>query len=122
MERKAVDYYRTIKHSELSADCKAALLDVLVSWLGQRFKHKGIQETLAMLLGELPPLEETQLGKELIQIGEQRGQEKGLAQGLQKGLEKGRLEGLRLGPEAQVRRGRSRFDAGDRQDRGPRGT
>jgi predicted transposase YdaD len=96
VEREAVDYYRTIKHSELSADCKAALLDVLVSWLGQRFKHKGIQETLAMLLGELPPLEETQLGKELIQIGEQRGQEKGLAQGLQKGLEKGRLEGLRL--------------------------
>jgi hypothetical protein len=41
---------------------------------------KGKQETVAMLLGELPPLEETQLGKDLIQIGEQRGLEKGLEQ------------------------------------------
>ncbi|MGO8747865.1 MAG: DUF2887 domain-containing protein [Thermoguttaceae bacterium] len=86
VEREAVDYYLTIKHSELSADCKAALLDVLVSWLGQRFKHKGIKETLAMLLGELPPLEETQLGKELIQIGEQRGQEQGVQQGLEEAV------------------------------------
>ncbi len=43
-----------------------------------------------MLLGEFPPLEETQSGKDLIQIGEQRGEERGLQQGLQQG----QLQGL----------------------------
>jgi flagellar biosynthesis/type III secretory pathway protein FliH len=42
-----------------------------------------------MLLGELPDLEETQSGKDLIHIGEQRGLEKGLEKGIEKGIEKG---------------------------------
>ena len=33
-----------------------------------------------MLLGELPDLEDTQLGKDLIQIGEARGEARGLDQ------------------------------------------
>ena len=44
-----------------------------------------------MLLGEFPPLEETQSGKDLIQIGEQRGEERGLQRGQQQGLEKAAL-------------------------------
>ncbi len=39
-----------------------------------------------MLLGELPELEETVAGKELIQIGEQRGEKRGEKRGLEEGL------------------------------------
>jgi len=35
-----------------------------------------------ILLGELPELEETQCGKDLIQIGEARGEERGLAKAI----------------------------------------
>ena len=64
-------------------------MEVFVSWLEQRLKDKGKQEIEAMLLGELPNLEETQSGKDLIRIGEQRGLEQGLEKGLEQGLEKG---------------------------------
>ncbi len=77
VEREAPDYYRAIKYSDLPADCKTTLLEVLVSWLGHRLTHKGKEEIEAMLLGQLPPLEETQLGKDLIKIGGQRGKEQG---------------------------------------------
>jgi hypothetical protein len=39
-----------------------------------------------MLLGQLPPLEETQTGKDLIKIGEQRGREQGLLEGLERAI------------------------------------
>jgi predicted transposase YdaD len=39
-----------------------------------------------MLLGELPELEETVAGTELIQIGEQRGEKPGEKRGLEEGL------------------------------------
>jgi len=88
---EAADYCRAIKSSELTDDVKAVLMAVLVSWLEQRFKDKGKREIEAMLLGEFPPLEETQSGKDLIQIGEQRGEKKGLQQGQQQGLEEAAL-------------------------------
>ncbi len=88
LEHEAADCYRAIKYSELSASCKRALEEVFLNWLGQRLKYKDRKEIEAMLLGELPDLEETQLGKDLIRIGEQRGLQTGLEQGLEKGLEK----------------------------------
>ncbi|MCY2986896.1 MAG: DUF2887 domain-containing protein [Planctomycetota bacterium] len=78
LERDAVGYYRTIKDSDLPTICKASLLDVFVSWLEQRLTRKGKKEIEMMLLGELPELEETQSGKDLIRIGEQRGLEKAI--------------------------------------------
>jgi hypothetical protein len=53
------------------------LEEVFVSWLEQRLKHRHKKEIEVMLLGELPDLEETQAGKDLIRIGEQRGLERG---------------------------------------------
>lgn len=76
LEREAVAYYRAIKYSELGEACKRALEAVFVSWLEQRFKHKQKKEIEVMLLGELPDLEETESGKDLIRIGEQRGRTK----------------------------------------------
>jgi hypothetical protein len=70
---QAVGYYRTIKRAKLAHRARNALLEVFVSWLEQRFKSLGKKEIEAMLLEELPNLEDTQSGKELIQIGEKRG-------------------------------------------------
>lgn len=73
LQREAAQYYRAIKGSELPPASKTTLLEVFVSWLEQRLKHKGKQEIEAMLLGQLPDLEDTQSGKDLIHIGEERG-------------------------------------------------
>jgi predicted transposase YdaD len=78
LRRQAAGYFRAITHSSLSAAGKASLEEVFVSWLVQRFKDKTRKEIEMMLLGELPELEETVAGKELIQIGEKRGWEEGL--------------------------------------------
>lgn len=48
-----------------------------------------------MLLGELPELEETQSGKDLIRIGEERGERRGEQRGEQRGLQKAILVSLR---------------------------
>lgn len=79
LEAEVVRHYRTIKNSELQASVKTALLAVFVSWLQQRFKSMRKQEIEAMLgLDELPALEETESGKDLIRIGEERGEEKAI--------------------------------------------
>jgi predicted transposase YdaD len=73
LEAEAVRHYRTIKNSKLPASVKTALLTVFVSWVQQRFKSKRKQEIEVMLgLNELPGLEETESGKDLIRIGEER--------------------------------------------------
>jgi len=41
--------------------------------LEQRLPHMGREELTAMFVGKLTSLEETKLGKELIEIGEARG-------------------------------------------------
>jgi predicted transposase YdaD len=86
LQRQAAEYFRDITHSSLSAGGKASLEEVFVSWLVQRFKDKTRKEIEMMLLGELPELEETVAGKELIQIGEQRGEKRGEKRGLEEGL------------------------------------
>jgi predicted transposase YdaD len=72
LERQAVQYYRRIKMSSLAEPLKTTLLEVFISWLEQRFIHKGKKEIETMLLGDLPDLEETQSGKDLIAIGIKR--------------------------------------------------
>jgi hypothetical protein len=73
LEAEAARYYRTITNSGLAASVKSALQEAFMSWLEQRFKTKGKQEIEAMLeLDDLPGLEETESGKDLIRIGEEK--------------------------------------------------
>ncbi len=96
LQRQAAEYFRAIKHSSLSRACKRTLEEVFVSWLEQRFKDKTKKEIETMLLGELPDLEETASGKDLIRIGEQRGEKRGEQRGEKRGLEKGILAFLAI--------------------------
>ncbi len=82
LRRDAAVYYRTIGDSDLSIVCKTTLQEVFVSWLEQRFKYLGKKDMEMILLSELPELEETQCGKDLIQIGEARGEARGLAKAI----------------------------------------
>ena len=77
LQRQAAGYFRAIENSSLGSACKRTLEEVFVSWLEQRFKDKTKKEIETMLLGELPDLEETASGKDLIRIGEQRGEKRG---------------------------------------------
>lgn len=83
LAQNAARYYRTIRRAAIERRAKRALLEVFVSWMEQRFKTSGKKEIEAMLLGELPNLEETQSGKELIRIGEKRGFERAIEEFLQ---------------------------------------
>jgi hypothetical protein len=89
----AVRNYRQIRFSDLEDSVKAALLEVFVSWLEQRFRERTKQEIEAILVGEIPDLEESQSGKDLIAIGEQRGELRGEQRGEQRGRRKGKREG-----------------------------
>lgn len=81
LDANAVAYYRKIKRSQLPELTRATLSEVFVSWLEQRFKSKSKREIEIMLIGELPELEDTQSGKDLIAIGEKRGEKRGLELG-----------------------------------------
>ena len=78
LQRHAAGYFRDIEQSSLSAACKRTLEEVFVSWLWQRFRDKTKKEIEMILFGELPDLEETACGKDLIHIGEKRGLEKAI--------------------------------------------
>jgi len=80
LESTAVEHFRTIQQSSLSARRKAVLTAIFVDWLEQRFPEKHKREIEIMLLGELPALEETQSGKDLIRIGLARGRAEGEVQ------------------------------------------
>lgn len=81
----AAECYNQIAHCDLDARTKAVLIDVFVSWLEQRFRDKGKQEIEQMLIGALPDLTETQSGKDLIEIGVEKGKAEGKAEGEAKG-------------------------------------
>jgi predicted transposase YdaD len=100
LERTAADYYRTIKYSELKPPVKTSLLEVFVNWLEQRLKQKSKKEIEMILLGELPDLEETQAGKDLIRIGEERG----VRIGEERGVRIGEERGVRIGEERGLHR------------------
>ncbi|MDA1014554.1 MAG: DUF2887 domain-containing protein [Planctomycetota bacterium] len=86
LTREAANHYRQIRESELEESLKTQLLEVFVNWLEQRFRNKQKQEIETMLIGELPDLEETQSGKDLIAIGEKRGEKRGRQAGLVRAL------------------------------------
>ena len=82
LEQTAGGYFRRLKRSKLKKGVKEALEEVFMSWLGQRLPSRTKQEIEKMIIGELPELSETRMGKDLIEIGEKKGLEKGLEQGL----------------------------------------
>ena len=87
LREQAVEHYRTIKNNEQLDDrAKELLEEVFIDWLCQRFQNFTREEMRAMLLGELPPLENTVVGKELIQIGEKRGWDAGKKEGVKEGV------------------------------------
>lgn len=67
-DQDAAVCYRTIRESDLPIVCKTTLQEVFVSWLEQRLKYSGKKDMEMILLGELPELEETQCGRDLIQL------------------------------------------------------
>jgi predicted transposase YdaD len=73
LEHKAAGLFRTIQKSKMKSGIKEALEDVFLSWLMQRLPNRTRQEIESMLIGELPELVETRAGRDLIEIGEQRG-------------------------------------------------
>ncbi len=87
-------------------------MDAFVSWLEQRLSQKSKKEIEIMLLGELPALEETQSGRDLIRIGEERGirvgEERGVRVGEERGVRIGEERGVRIGEERGVRQGLAR--------------
>ena len=89
LETDAVRHYRAIKYSKLDKRRRKLLMDVFVDWLEQRFPRKLKREIEIMLLGELPDLEETASGKELIAIGEKRGEKRGEERGEKRGEKRG---------------------------------
>jgi hypothetical protein len=76
LEQQAAAYFQNIKQSRLSENSKRTLEEVFVSWLEQRLKNKSKKEIEMILFGELPDLEDTASGKDLIRIGEERGEKR----------------------------------------------
>ena len=97
LEQNAVHYYNQIKSSSANRRAKEKLLAVFVDWMLKRFNERGKQEIEKMLLGELPDLQETQAGKDLIAIGIEQGIVKGIAKGIVKGIEQGVEKGELIG-------------------------
>jgi predicted transposase YdaD len=111
LEREAAPCYNWIQSSELPEAARKTLAEVFISWLEQRFSHKGKREIEKMLVGQLPDLRETQSGKDLIAIGRAEGKAEGKAEGLLRLLE------IRFGEvPGALREGIQKVDSDERID------
>jgi len=108
----AHEYYRDISTSSLDETSRAALADVFVNWLLQRFKHMTRKEIEMLIISELPDLEDTTAGKELIRIGEKRGEKRGKKEGKQMGKKEGVVEAILV--FLQAKHGRLRAEVRER--------
>jgi predicted transposase YdaD len=108
LEKAAAAHYRAIRTSaKLSTDQAEALAEVFLHWLLERFRDRTDQE-IAMIL-DLPDIEDTRAGRDLMEKGMERGLKRGLKRGLERGREEGREEGLE---SSIVVIARKRFEAG----------
>ncbi len=83
LQNRAASDIRCIKQcDQISDKTRDILLDVFTSWMRQRFKHLPRREIEAMMLIDLPPLEETIEGKELVQVAEARGEARGFCEAI----------------------------------------
>jgi hypothetical protein len=61
--------------TNIESDERQVLGNIFIHLISQRFKNLTIQEILKMI-AQLTPIEETQVGKELIEKGLEQGEEK----------------------------------------------
>ncbi len=88
LEKQAATYYNSIKvNPSLTDDERRVLGDVFIHFISQRFKNLDSQQFRKMI-AQLTPIEETRVGKELIEKGIEQGMEKGMQKGMEKGIEK----------------------------------
>lgn len=83
LEKEAAVHYRRLEQSEWSSERRKAIRDVFEGLLTQRLSHLTPQE-IAMILN-LPSIEDTVCGRELLAKGEARGEARGEAKGIEKG-------------------------------------
>jgi predicted transposase YdaD len=86
------DEIRALTFSEEKIQTLLELLEYLII---QRFPSMTRKEIERML--HLTPIEETVVGRELIQIGKQEGRQEGRKEGINKGRKEGRQEGINKG-------------------------
>jgi predicted transposase YdaD len=78
--------YQNLQQANLAPTVKEGCLAVFTSWFAIRFSQLTFTEVMRML-GQMPPLEETRAYKELVAIGEVRGEIKGEAKLLKRQLQ-----------------------------------
>ena len=86
LETHAAGLYRVLRVADLDERHRDVLLQVFVDWLGQRFRNKNKRELEMILIDDLPAPEETVWGRELIEIGRQKGEKLGRLEGTEQGL------------------------------------
>jgi len=96
LEKEIGRYYNQITSSDLPESIRIALIDVFLNWVGQRFRYKDKQEIEEMIIGALPDIRETQLGKDLIQIGWSEGKLEGKLEGNVEGQLEAKIDSLLL--------------------------
>jgi hypothetical protein len=79
VEKHAPMDYEMLKHVQLGATGPAGLEAIFLDWLMQLFKTKT-RTQIAKMIAELTPIENTVAGRELIELGEERGMERGMGQ------------------------------------------
>jgi predicted transposase YdaD len=99
LEKQASSYYAAIKSNpNLKDDERKVLSNVFIHFISQRFKHLDSQQFQKMI-AQLTPIEETCVGKELIEKGIKTGIEKGIQTGIEKGIQTGIEKGIQTGIE-----------------------
>ena len=100
--QNAKQYYHQIKDCDFEDAIKERLEQIFLDWLSIRLKKATAEEVKDMLALDTP-FEETQVYKDLVQIGLKKGELIGIRKGEQRGEQKGKLEGKREGEIKGVR-------------------
>ena len=80
LKQEARARYHKLEQAALPDQARQGAINVFVSWLIARMKNR---EEVEFMLAYIPPLEETEIGKELIDIGVTRGKVEGKVESLQ---------------------------------------
>lgn len=105
IQQKAPIWAEKIKQStQLRVSDKKNVLSLLGGFIAHRLKGLNLNE-INRILGDFK-MEDTQVGKDIfnlgIEKGEEQGFEKGIKKGVKKGMEKGMEKGLELGKQAKA--------------------
>jgi len=81
LEQDGADHYRSLIELKDQGAIPPDLCEVYIELFWQRFRGKTRKEIKMILLKDLPDLEDTVAGKEILELGEARGEAKGEAKG-----------------------------------------